>query len=155
MTPRLHSCDESMIIGRLAKAEQFLESAEIIREFAADEHDVADAYVTLCVHCGVAAADAICCIALGEHVQGEDHSAAVAHLAKVRPDGPQLGNALRTLLGMKTRAGYSHEHIDAVGCKRAQRAATRLLGAAESAASAGNRPPLRDRRPALFRPEAI
>ena len=127
MTPRLHKCNESTIVGRLAKAEQFLEAAEIIRELAADEGDVADAYVTLCVHCGVAAADAICCIALGQHVQGEDHNQAVVHLSKVRPDGATLGNSLRVLLGMKTRAGYSHEHIDAAGCKRAQRAAERLL----------------------------
>jgi len=130
VTPRLRKCDESTIAGRLAKAEQFLEGAEIIREFAADEQDVADAYVTLCVHCGVAAADVICCIALGEHVQGEDHNEAVTHLAKVRPDGAQLATALRTLLGMKTRAGYSHEHIDTAGRKRAQRAAERLLEAA-------------------------
>lgn len=130
MTSRLRKCNERTIVGRLAKAEQFLESAEIIREFATDDRDVADAYVTLCVHCGVAAADAICCIALGEHVQGEDHNQAVTHLSKVRPDGTELGNALRTLLRMKTRAGYSHEHIGAIECKRAQRAAERLLKAA-------------------------
>jgi len=130
MTPRLRKCDESTIAGRLAKAEQFLQGAEIIREFAADEQDIADAYVTLCVHCGVAAADVICCIALGGHVQGEDHNEAVTQLSKVRPDGAALGTALRTLLGMKTRAGYSHEHVSTAGCKRAQRAAERLLGAA-------------------------
>jgi hypothetical protein len=130
MTSRLHKCDESTIVGRLAKAGQFLEGAEIIREFAVDEQDIADAYVTLCVHCGVAAADVICCIALGEHVQGEDHNQAVAHLSKVRPDGAALGNALRVLLGMKTRAGYSHEHVSTAGCKRAERAAARLLQAA-------------------------
>jgi hypothetical protein len=130
MTSRLRKCDESTIVGRLAKAEQFLEGAEIIREFADDEHDVADAYVTLCVHCGVAAADVICCIALGGHVQGEDHNEAVSQLSKVRPDGPALGIALRALLGMKTRAGYSHEHVSSAGCKRAQRAAERLLQAA-------------------------
>jgi hypothetical protein len=31
---------------------------------------------------------------------------------------------------MKTRAGYSHEHISTAGCKRAERAAERLLQAA-------------------------
>jgi hypothetical protein len=34
------------------------------------------------------------------------------------------------LLGMKTRAGYSHEHVSIAGCKRAHRAAERLLKAA-------------------------
>jgi hypothetical protein len=130
VTPRLRKCDESTIEGRLAKAEQFLEAAQVIREFAGDERDVADAYVTLCVHCGVAAADVICCVALGEHVQGDDHNQAVAHLSKVRPNGSELGNSLRVLLGMKTRAGYSHEQVSAAGCKRAQRAAERLLRAA-------------------------
>jgi hypothetical protein len=38
--------------------------------------------VTLCVHCGVAAADVICCMALGGHVQGEDHNEAVTQLSK-------------------------------------------------------------------------
>ncbi|MGD0454085.1 MAG: hypothetical protein ABSB69_10855 [Solirubrobacteraceae bacterium] len=51
MTSRLRKCDESTIAGRLAKAEQFLEGAEIIREFAADEQDIADVYVTLCARC--------------------------------------------------------------------------------------------------------
>jgi hypothetical protein len=130
MMPRLHKCDERTIAGRLAKAEQFLESAEIIHAFAGGDQDVADAYVTLCVHCGIAAADVICCIALGEHVHGDDHNEAVTHIAKVRPDGTQLGNALRVLLSMKTRAGYSHEHVDTAGCKRAQRSAERLLNGA-------------------------
>jgi hypothetical protein len=31
-SPRLRKCDESTIAGRLAKAEQFLQGAEIIRE---------------------------------------------------------------------------------------------------------------------------
>jgi hypothetical protein len=31
---------------------------------------------------------------------------------------------------MKTRAGYSHEHISIGGCKRAHRAGERLLRAA-------------------------
>jgi hypothetical protein len=104
-----------------------MEGAETIREFAGDEEDVGDAYVTLCVHAGIAAADVICCIALGEHVQGEDHNEAVAHLSKVRPEGRDLGNSLRTLLRMKTRAGYSHQQVNIQERKRAGRAAERLL----------------------------
>jgi hypothetical protein len=49
MTGRTRSCDEATTAGRLRKAEQFLEAAETIREFADDEYDVGDAYVTLCV----------------------------------------------------------------------------------------------------------
>jgi hypothetical protein len=54
----------------MGKAVQFLVAAETIRDMADDENDMGDALVTLCVHAGVAAADAICCQALGEHAQG-------------------------------------------------------------------------------------
>jgi hypothetical protein len=77
MTTRTRPCDDAVTDGRLRKAEQFWEAAEITREFADDEAEVGDAYVTLCVHAGVAAADVICCVALGEHASGEDHTEAV------------------------------------------------------------------------------
>jgi hypothetical protein len=48
VTGKLHKCDETTIAGRLRKAEQFMEGAETIREFAGDEGDIGDAYVTLC-----------------------------------------------------------------------------------------------------------
>ena len=127
MTSRLRDCGEVTIVGRLRKAEQFMEGAETIREFAGEEGDIGDAYVTLCVHAGIAAADVLCCIALGTHVQSENHNEAVAHLSKVRPDGKALSNSLRTLLVMKTRAGYSHQQVNTNDRKRAQRAAERLV----------------------------
>lgn len=137
MTPRLRKCDEATIAGRLRKAEQFMEGGETIREFAAEEGDIGDAYVTLCIHAGIAAADVICCIALGKHAQGENHSEAVAHLSSVRPDGKSLGDSLRTLLMMKTHAGYSHQQVSAADCKRAQRAAEKLLSAAHQSRISG------------------
>jgi hypothetical protein len=129
MTPRVRRSDAATIEGRLRKAEQFMEGAETIRDLADDERDVGDAYVTLCIHAGIAAADVVCSITLGEHVQGDDHSAAVTHLSKVRPDGQDLSDSLRTLLTMKTRAGYSHQSVSASDRKRAGRAAERLLTA--------------------------
>lgn len=127
MTPKLRKADAATIEGRQRKAEQFMEGAETIRDLADDERDVGDAYVTLCIRAGIAAADVICALALGEHAQGEDHNAAVSHLAKVRPNGQDLGDSLRVLLTMKTRAGYSHERVSANDRKRAGRAAERLL----------------------------
>jgi hypothetical protein len=125
-------------MGRLRKAEQFMEGAETIREFAGEEGDIGDAYVTLCVHAGIAAADVLCCIALGTHVQGENHNEAVAHLSKVLPGGPALSNSLRTLLGMKTRAGYSHQQVNTSDRKRAQRAAERILQTARQRRTGGS-----------------
>lgn len=130
MTPKLRQADATTIEGRLRKAEQFMEGAETIRDLADDERDVGDAYVTLCIHAGIAAADVICSIALGEYAQGDDHGAAVSHIAKVRPDGRSLSDSLRVLLTMKTRAGYSHEHVNATDRKRAARAAEKMLTAA-------------------------
>ena len=70
-------CNRADALGRLTKAEQFYGAAEDIRVLASEESDIGDAYVTLCVHAGIAAADAICCIELGEHSQGQTHHEAV------------------------------------------------------------------------------
>lgn len=65
MTTRIRNCDERIIAGRLRKAEQFLAAAEAIRDLADDEIEVGDAFVTLCIHSGIAASDVICCHELG------------------------------------------------------------------------------------------
>lgn len=129
---RLHDCDEGIARARLRKAEQFLESAETIRDFADDEAEVGDSLVTLCVLAGIAASDVICCKALGYFVQGDDHQQAVAELSKVVPGGKQLGKDLRTLLAMKARAGYAAPSVSAEERKRARRRAEDLVAAARS-----------------------
>jgi hypothetical protein len=106
MTGRTRRCDDAIERGRMRKAEQFWGAAESVRELADDEAEIGDVYVTLCVHAGIAAADVVCCVALGEHTVGEDHSQAVALIRRTRPDGAALATALSVLLGMKTRAGY-------------------------------------------------
>ncbi len=130
MVGRTRPCDERLAAGRLEKATQFLGAAETIRDLADDEADVGDAFVTLCVHAGIAAADYLCCAALGHHAQGDDHEQAVGELKKVRPDGTELGNALGVLLGMKTRAGYDFVSVNAEMRKRAWRRAKQLVDAA-------------------------
>lgn len=120
-------CGEAEARGRLRKAEQFLESAETIRDLADDGADVGDAFVTLCVHAGIAAADVLCCVALGVHAQGEDHSQAVDLVGRVRPDGEEMSKSLRVLLGMKTKAGYAPQAVNADDRKRALRAAEGLV----------------------------
>jgi hypothetical protein len=132
MATRLRECDSAFAAGRFRKAEQFLEAAEMTRELADDEADLGDALVTLCVHAGIAASDVICCAALGHFVQGDDHNQAIAELSKVSPDGKQLGNDLRALLQMKTRAGYGAPPVTADQRKRAWRRAESLVDAARS-----------------------
>jgi hypothetical protein len=132
MATRLHDCDEAIVRGRLRKAEQFLEVAATTRDLADDEAEVGDALVTLCVLAGIAASDVICCKALGHFVQGDDHQQAVAELSKVAPGGKTLGRDLRSLLAMKTRAGYAAPPVSADERKRAWRRAESLVEAARS-----------------------
>lgn len=129
MSSRTRKCDQATVDGRLRKAQQFADAAETVREFADDEAEVGDVYVTLCVHAGIAAADVACCVSLGEHAYGDDHNAAVSLLERV-PDGRELAKALRVLLGMKTRAGYDARPVNATERKRAGRSMERLVQAA-------------------------
>ncbi|HET9059830.1 MAG TPA: hypothetical protein VFN61_07905, partial [Acidimicrobiales bacterium] len=98
-------CDETVRAGRLAKARQFLAAAEEIKPSGGEG---TDAYVTLCVHAGIAAADVICCRRLGRHAQGDNHAEAVALLKSADPEAAQR---LATLLGLKSKAGYTHEPV--------------------------------------------
>lgn len=126
MVARTQPCTPATRAGRNRKARQFREAASVIRELADEAADVADAYVTLLVHAGIAASDVICCARLGEHAQGDNHAEAVALLAAVDAD---CANALDVLLRLKTRAGYSHQSVSADDIKRAERAARRLTEA--------------------------
>jgi predicted transposase YbfD/YdcC len=130
MASRDVQCSDAMMRGRLAKAQQFLEAAQTVRDLADDESEVGDAFATLCVHAGIAASDAICCSALGKHAKGDNHAEAAQLLESVRPDGKELANSLRTLLGIKTKAGYSAQAVNATERKRAIRAAEKLAQAA-------------------------
>ncbi|MBO0901165.1 hypothetical protein J1G43_14455 [Cellulomonas sp. zg-ZUI22] len=71
MTPRTVKADEVMRRGRLVKAEQFADAAVAVEMLADQASDVADAYVTLGVHAGIAAADVVCAARLGEYSRGE------------------------------------------------------------------------------------
>jgi hypothetical protein len=66
--------------GRRAKAVQFLTAAEEIMDLADDAADIGDAYVTLCVHAGIAASDTICAHRLKRYNSGDNHHEAVALL---------------------------------------------------------------------------
>jgi hypothetical protein len=94
--PRTNPCTPRTRSGRLAKAEQFLDAAQTIADLADDAQDVTDAFVTMCVHAGIAASDVLCCARLGVHAVGENHQEAVDLLRRV---DAQLARDLATLLG--------------------------------------------------------
>jgi hypothetical protein len=114
----------------LNKANQFVTAADTIRDIADEDEEVADAYVTLCVHAGIAAADVICCSSLGKHAQGESHDEATTLLASADKDAAKH---LSTLLRLKTKAGYGHTPATRDEVKKANRAANALVEAARRA----------------------
>jgi hypothetical protein len=124
---RMQPCTAATVEGRLARAVEFFESAEDERR----EHpERANAWVNHYVLAGIAAADVICCRALGRHAQGDNHVQAVALLRSVQPDGVELSVALGVLLGMKTKAGYGERSVSGEDRIRAPRRAKQLVDAA-------------------------
>lgn len=127
MSQRERPCTAATVEGRLARAVEFFESAEDGRR----EHpERANAWVTLYILAGIAAADVICCRALGRHAQVDNHVQAVALLRSVQPDGPELSLALGVLLGMKTKAGYGERAVSTEDVTRAPRRSKQLVDAA-------------------------
>lgn len=124
---RTQRCTAATIAGRLARAVEFFESAEDERQ---QHPQRANAWVTHYVLAGIAAADVICCRALGRHAQGDNHAESLALLRSVQPDGVELASALAVLLGMKTKAGYGQEPVTADDKARAPRRARQLVDAA-------------------------
>lgn len=121
-------CTAPTRAGRLAKARQFLLAAETVTTVI-DDQEIADAFVTLCVHAGIAAADVICCAKLGVYHSGENHNEAVTLLASA---DRSAAKHLKALLDMKTRSGYSPVLTSAADQKRAGRAAAALVAIASS-----------------------
>ncbi len=107
---RVQPCTDTTTEGRLARAIEFFDSAEDERE---QHPERANAWVTHYILAGIAAADAVCCRALGQHAQGDNHLQAVSLLRSVQPDGPELSIALGVLLGMKTKAAYGERPVSA------------------------------------------
>ena len=131
MTPNRRA-DRGYALGRRTKAIQFVTAADKIMDLADDAADIGDAYVTLCVHAGIAAADAVTAHRLDLHHSGDNHSEAVALLEQVRPDGSDLASHLAALLGLKTKAGYTHRPVSAQERTQAGRRAHALVDAARS-----------------------
>jgi hypothetical protein len=77
---------------------------------------------------GIAAADVICCARLGVHAEGLNHNEAVNLLAST---DKTASRDLATLLGLKTRSGYSAQQSSRSDRTRARRAAQALVERAE------------------------
>ncbi len=132
MSGRTNQCSAADRRGRMHVAEQFHTAAGLIAEFTGDpaEGTINNAYVTLCVHAGIASADVICCARLGEYSRGEDHKEAIALLSRV---DRSLGTVLARLLALKTPAGYQPRTVSRQQVTTAGRQADQLIAAARAA----------------------
>ena len=108
-------CSASVRAGRMAKARQSLVAAETVATII-DDQEIADAFVALCAHAGIAVAAVICCAGLGMFHLGESHNEAVALLGSV---DKSAARQLKALLYMKTRSGYGPVLTSAADQKRA------------------------------------
>lgn len=127
---RSKKCTPAIREGRLSKARQFWEAADLIETAVGNqEEDLVDAYITLCVHAGIAAADVICCARTGQHAQGPNHEEAIKLLASA---DKAAARHLRTLLDLKTRSGYSERRSAKTDRMRSRRAASALIDLAEA-----------------------
>ena len=130
MTPknqRTKNCTAADRAGRLAQAEGFWQDAEDLRELGEASPN---SIVTLFVHAGIAAADAICCAKLGEYSSSANHAEAITLLEKA---DPSLAPSLARLVGMKTAAGYGASPMSAQRVTTARGAAEKLVLAARAA----------------------
>lgn len=121
---RTGPADPAFRAGRLAKAHQFASVAREALQLADEASDVGDAFGTLAVHAGIAAADVVCGARLGRYSKSENHNEAAALLGSADPG---LVKHLRVLLRLKTAAGYSSTPVSASDLKRAERAMEALL----------------------------
>ncbi len=88
--------------ARLHDAEAFFEAAQAVSD--------PDVIATNAIHAAIAAADALCCVALRERSSDGDHAAAVELLGRI---DKKLSAALKRALDRKTQAAYESRDISA------------------------------------------
>jgi hypothetical protein len=95
--------------ARLSEARAYLETAELhVASNSQAERKVSGSNAILA---GIAAADAICGLILGERSSGEDHTQAVTLLTQAVRPAKKAPNSLRRLLSEKTPVQYGVQPV--------------------------------------------
>lgn len=128
---RTEPCNAAEAAVLLAKAERFIETAELVL----DESDLPTLSLSaaLSVLGGIAASDVICCKRLGQRSRAQDHRQATELLRQVAPNGPDLARALARVLDVKDGSQYGKAFLDQNRTLGALRQAKILLDAARIA----------------------
>jgi hypothetical protein len=80
---------------------------------------------------GIAAADAACCVALGERSRGQGRGEAAGLLREITPGGEQAARQFERLIAIKDQAQYGFTDVGGQGLVSAQRQAAALVTFAE------------------------
>lgn len=94
------------------------------------------AAISLAIHAGISAADAVCGARLGRRAAGDDHDPVLALLTQAGPDGIEVLRELRRLLPLKTQTEYEPDAIAVPVARRAVQRAQRCAAVAKRVAAA-------------------
>lgn len=128
---RTQLCGRADAKLRLDHARQFLEVARVVQDDAMEAS--LNVTAALCVLAGIAAADAACCLALGERARGQDHREAEHVVARVPVVGADMAKSLRRLLAVKDEAQYGMLTLSSRRTATTLRHAEHLVDLAEQA----------------------
>lgn len=122
---RTAPCTKRDARTRLDQANAYLEVAELtVGERGGEWASVAAGVAVLA---GIAAADAICCVRIGERSRGQNHRQAAELLESATPDGPALADSLVKLLDVKDQAHYGTRVVSAAQARGSIRRARTLV----------------------------
>jgi hypothetical protein len=122
---RTKSCKAGDARKRLDDARRFLAAAD--REVEPGNGDVV---ASLAILSAIAAADVLCCLALGERSNDGNHAAAIKLLSSI---DPKLATSLRRALDRKQQAGYETGDLSDTDAASCVEQARKLHGAAQAA----------------------
>lgn len=104
------SLDRTGARARLREAHTYLSAAELLDSGTAAENKVAGSNAILA---GIAAADAICGLVLGQRSSGDDHVHAISLLKRATHPSTKAANSLTRLLTQKTPVQCGADAISA------------------------------------------
>lgn len=124
--------------GRLDAARALVSVAELVHAEPDDPVlPLRGVVAALAVLGGIAAADAICAVRLGEMFRDDDHAQAVDLLARARPEGARVKTDFTRLIAVRDQVHYQAIVVTPAECVAAIRRAKRILAAAGEATASG------------------
>ena len=122
---RTSGCTKHDARNRLVQAGASLDAARL--ELDNNEPGWRNVSASNAVLAGIAAADAVCCHALGKRANGQNHNDAVHLLETVPHNGPTMAKLLTRLLSSKSLSQYGLEFMTRPQADRLVKTASDLV----------------------------